>query len=63
MVLLYISISVGAFFILFWCAQLIFFRLHMNWTNCIIPSDEQDEDVGVSIIHPIKDRDFELEKT
>ena len=62
MVLLYISISVGAFFILFWCAQLIFFRLHMNWTNRIIPSDEQDEDVGVSIIHPIKDRDFELEK-
>jgi ceramide glucosyltransferase len=34
----------------------------MNWTNLIIPSDEQDEDVGVTIIHPIKDLDFELEK-
>jgi len=34
----------------------------MNWTNRIIPSDEQDENVGVSIIHPIKDLDFELEK-
>lgn len=62
MLLLYICIAVGTFFILFWCAQLIFFRLHMNWTNRIIPSDEQDEDVGVSIIHPIKDLDFELEK-
>lgn len=62
MVLLYISIAVGAFFILFWCSQLIFFRLHMNWTYRIIPSDEQDEDTGVSVIHPIKDLDFELEK-
>lgn len=62
MLLLYICIAAGAFFILFWCAQLVFFRLHMNWTNRIIPSDEQDENVGVSIIHPIKDLDFELEK-
>lgn len=60
--LLYISLAVGAFFVLFWCAQLIFFRLHMNWTNLIIPSDDEDELVGVSIIHPIKDLDFELEK-
>lgn len=60
--LLYISLAVGAFFALFWCAQLIFFRLHMNWTNLIIPSDDEDELVGVSIIHPIKDLDFELEK-
>jgi len=60
--LLYICIAVGIFFILFWCAQLIFFKLHMNWTNRIIPSDEQDADVGVTIIHPIKDLDFELEK-
>ena len=28
----------------------------------IIPSDEQDEDTGVSVIHPIKDLDFELRK-
>jgi ceramide glucosyltransferase len=62
MVLLYISIAVGAFFILFWCSQLIFFKIHMNWTYRIIPSDEQDEDTGVSVIHPIKDLDFELEK-
>lgn len=60
--LLYIALAVGALFVLFWCAQLIFFRLHMNWTNLIIPSDEEDESVGVSIIHPIKDLDFELKK-
>lgn len=60
--LLYISLAIGAFFILFWCAQLIFFRLHMNWTNVIIPSDDEDEQAGVSVIHPIKDLDFELDK-
>lgn len=62
MLLLYISLAVGALFILFWCAQLIFFKLHMNWTNHIIQSDKEDEQVGVSIIHPIKDLDFELDK-
>lgn len=60
--LLYVALAIGAFFILFWCAQLIFFRLHMNWTNLIIPSDEDDETAGVSVIHPIKDLDFELDK-
>lgn len=62
MFLLYISLATGALFILFWCGQLIFFKLHMNWTNRIIQSGEEDEAVGVSIIHPIKDMDFELEK-
>jgi len=60
--LIYVALAIGTFFILFWCAQLIFFRLHMNWTNLIIPSDEDDEMVGVSVIHPIKDLDFELDK-
>lgn len=62
MFLLYISLAAGALFILFWCGQLVFFKLHMNWTNSIIQSGEEDEAVGVSIIHPIKDLDFELEK-
>ncbi|MGE5613448.1 MAG: glycosyltransferase [Bacillota bacterium] len=62
MFLLYISVAIGALFVLFWCAQLIFFKLHLNWTNRIIQSGEEDESVGVSIIHPIKDLDFELEK-
>lgn len=62
MLLLYVCVAVGILFSLFWCAQLIFFKLHLNWTNRIIRSDEEDEKVGVSVIHPIKDLDFELEK-
>lgn len=62
MLLLYVCVTVGILFSLFWCAQLIFFRLHLNWTNRIIQSGEEDERVGVSIIHPIKDLDFELDK-
>jgi len=62
MLLFYFCLALGTFFCLFWVAQLVFFRLHMNWTNRYIESDEEDENVGVSIIHPIKDLDFELEK-
>ena len=62
MMLLYICASVSALFVIFWCSQLIFFKLHLNWTKRIIQSDEEDEKVGVSVIHPIKDLDFELEK-
>jgi len=62
MMLLHIRLALGILFILLWCSQLIFFRLHMNWTYRVIPSDWQDEDTGVSVIHPIKDLDFELER-
>lgn len=60
--MLYVCVAVGILFSLFWCSQLIFFKLHLNWTNRIIKSGEEDEKVGVSIIHPIKDLDFELDK-
>ncbi len=60
--LFYVCVAVGILFSLFWCAQLIFFKVHMNWTNRLIESGGEDEKVGVSIIHPIKDLDFELEK-
>jgi ceramide glucosyltransferase len=60
--MLYVCVAVGILFSLFWCAQLIFFRIHMNWTNRLIESGAEDEKTGVSIIHPIKDLDFELEK-
>lgn len=62
MLLMYICIAVGIVFCMFWCAQLIFFKLHLNWTNKIIESNEEDSKVGVSVIHPIKDLDFELDK-
>jgi cellulose synthase/poly-beta-1,6-N-acetylglucosamine synthase-like glycosyltransferase len=58
----YFAISVGIVFCSFWLAQLIFVKFHLNWTNKIIKSDQRDEKVGVSIIHPIKDLDFEIEK-
>ena len=60
--LFYVCVAVSIFFCLFWLAQLVFFKLHLSWTNRIIPSGEEDEKVGVSIIHPIKDLDFELDK-
>ncbi len=62
MMLLFICTAVGILFGLFWCAQLIFFMLHLKWTNHMIQSGEEDKEVGVSIIHPIKDLDFELDK-
>lgn len=62
MILIYVAIVCGILFCSFWVAQLIFVRKHLNWTNKIIESDENDEKTGVSIIHPIKDLDFEFEK-
>lgn len=60
--MLYVAIGCGIIFCTFWAAQIIFVKSHLNWTNRIIDSDESDEGVGVSVIHPIKDIDFELEK-
>lgn len=60
--MLYVAIGCGIIFCTFWAAQIIFVKSHLNWTNRIINSDESDEGVGVSVIHPIKDIDFELEK-
>lgn len=62
MLLMYACIAVAIVFCLFYCSQLIFFKLHLNWTNRIIQSGGEDENTGVSIIHPIKDLDFELDK-
>lgn len=58
----YVTLGLGVLFCLFWIAQLVFVKLHLNWTNRIIESGEEDEKVGVTIIHPIKDLDFELEQ-
>jgi len=58
----YVVVSIGVLFCSFWAAQLIFVKLHLNWTERIIESSGEDENIGVSIIHPIKDPDFEMEK-
>jgi cellulose synthase/poly-beta-1,6-N-acetylglucosamine synthase-like glycosyltransferase len=53
---------VGLLFCTFWISQLVFVYLHLNWTNTIIESDERDVNTPVTVIHPIKDLDFEFEK-
>jgi len=60
--MVYLAAVVGILFCCFWIAQLIFVRTHLKWTNKIIESDERDADCPVSVIHPIKDLDFEFEK-
>lgn len=60
--MMYFAFAFGIFFCTYWVAQLVFVRIHSNWTNRIIESDKNDEDTGVSVIHPIKDLDFELEQ-
>jgi len=60
--LMYAGIVLGVLFCSFWVAQLIFVYLHLKWTDTIIESDEKDENVPVSVIHPVKDLDFEFEK-
>ena len=61
--MMYFAIALGILFCSFWVAQLIFVYLHLRWTNTIIDSDESDENVPVTVIHPIKDLDFEFEKS
>lgn len=60
--MLYVCVAIGIVFSLFWCAQLLFFKFHLNWTNRMVESGTEDEKVGVSVIHPIKDLDFELDQ-
>lgn len=60
--MMYIAAVVGVLFCSFWIAQLVFVKLHLNWTNAMQESDERDHDFPVSVIHPIKDLDFEFEK-
>lgn len=58
----YVAIAAGILFCSFWVMQLVFVKMHLSWTNRIIESGTEDIETGVSIIHPIKDLDFELEK-
>lgn len=60
--MMYVAIAVGIVFLSFWIAQLVFVRLHLNWSNRQVKSDDQDKDTPVTVIHPIKDLDFEIEK-
>lgn len=60
--IMYFATAVGILFCAFWISQLVFVRLHLGWTNKLLKSDDRDRDVPVTVIHPIKDLDFEFEK-
>jgi len=60
-VLLIIALVLGAVFGVYWIAQIVFVWLHLRWTNAQVPSDASDAAWPVTVIHPIKDRDHELE--
>lgn len=59
---MYFVVGLGILFCSFYAAQLVFVKIHRGWTNNFIKSDESDVKTGVTVIHPIKDLDFELEK-
>lgn len=58
----YVAVCLGGLFCTYWVAQLIFVYLHLRWTNTLLKSDERDADAPVTVIHPIKDLDFELDR-
>jgi len=60
--MMYFAVLLGILFCSFWVSQLIFVYLHLRWTNTIIKSNDEDINVPVTVIHPIKDLDFEFEK-
>jgi ceramide glucosyltransferase len=60
-VLLIVAAAVGAVFGIYWIAQIVFVYLHLRWTNALVTTDASDASVPVTVIHPIKDRDHELE--
>src|SRR5512137_1436792 len=61
-VLLTITLALGVVFGAYWVAQIVFVALHLRWTNALIRSDDSDRATPVTVIHPIKDRDHELER-
>jgi len=60
--MMFLFLAVGIIFTFFWIGQLVFAKLHSLWSRQPIPSDESDKLYPVSVIHPVKDLDFEYEK-
>ena len=58
----YVFVGASIIFCFYWGAQILFAIKHKKYSMTLIDSDEQDLNTPVSIIHPIKDLDFELEK-
>ena len=60
--MVYVAIGLGGIFCTYWVAQLVFVYLHLRWTNTLLESSAEDADLPVTVIHPIKDLDFELDR-
>ncbi len=59
--MLYIALALGTLFTVYWIAQLIFVKKHLDWSDRLTSSQSSNTYPGVSIIHPIKDLDFEFD--
>lgn len=60
--MLIVAIALGTVFCSYWVAQIVFVHLHMRWTNTPAVPDDTEPDTPVTVIHPVKDLDFELER-
>ena len=58
----YPALVLGGIFCICWAAQLVFAHRHVRWTYTPQAAEEKDALRSVSVIHPIKDLDFELER-
>jgi ceramide glucosyltransferase len=60
--MLAVALPVGLLFCAYWIAQLLFVRGHLDWTNRPLASGESDANSNVTVIHPIKDLDYQLDE-
>jgi len=60
--MVYLALVLGGIFCIFWAAQLIFAHRHVRWTYTPRPAAARKVARSVSVIHPIKDLDFELDR-
>ena len=60
--MLYLAGFVCLAFFAFWTAQILFVFIHRRNTRIFLKSSVQDADTRVSVIHPVKDVDYELEE-
>lgn len=57
-----LALIIGGIFVIYWAAQLGFACRHVRWTYTPQPFGEKETGRSVSVIHPIKDLDFELDR-
>jgi len=60
--MVYLALVLGGIFCIYWVAQIVFAHRHVRWTYTPQPAEEKDAGRSVSVIHPIKDLDFELDR-